>query len=512
MTSETTVARKLLCAHCASASVLAKPPRAMLVILALLPAVAAAVPPELTRYVPPAALASVLVDRTGTRTTTAPAASGLAVLLASRAKEMGLIPNAGGATGLFVDLAAALPAVTQHPWALTLLDVSATPDDDGRHLADLRLALIVLTHGQNEEIERQIRRALSGYTNSELSTLRARAIDGASVFELIDSRLPAWCTLRWGAVADAYVVTIGERTFERVMASHAGGAPGERAEWLGRARRECRSADATVEWWVDFTALRSKLANIGSEQIGGALDALGLGQTDLALWTVGSVGREITCYSYAQAGGQERRDVIAGPHIRNPLPSAWIPPHASAFAVFDHPPATLLRRLAAGYLATCNESWREKLRANWQRLQEQTGVDVERDVLEQLGDHVLVHTWPPHPLGIPILCTIELEIAGSAERVRSALDVLLEHYRQYLDAGRTGVNPFALMLKRDDDGVWFLQAGIYGPALSVTGRWVVISFSPMAVHQNAEFLRSVTAESASTPRSAESPARSGRRQ
>ena len=40
------------------------------------------------------------------------------------------------------------------------------------------------------------------------------------------------------------------------------------------------------------------------------------------------------------------------------------------------------------------------------------------------------------------------------------------------------------MIQHDDDGVWYLQYGIYGPALAVLDRWIVISFSPKAVRHN----------------------------
>jgi hypothetical protein len=480
-------------------------------------AAARAVPPELTEYAPPDALVSILVDRSDPGAPAAPgdAASGVAVLLASRFRDLGLIPGGAGAPGLFVDIATALPAVTGHPWAVTLLDVASTPPSDGgRHLADLRAGLIVLTRGRNEEIERQIRRALAAYTSAEFSKLTERPLRlsglptaaGPTVYELRDSRLPEWAVLSWGAVGDAYVVTVGRDTFDRIVSTKSKPVGTARAEWLARARRECRSSAAVVEWIVDFVALRKQLENAAPREVfDRALAAFGLDDTDLALWTVGAVGREITCYAYAHrrqdAGateGADRFSVVAGPEIRNPLPKDFIPPEASIFAVFDHRPATLLRRLAAGYLAICREDWREKLRYNWDRLQERTGVQFQRDVLDQLGDRIVVHTWPPHPLGISALCTVELEISGlaAAGRLRRAVDILLGEYGQYLDEGHPAAagDPFSMRIKRDEDGVWYLQAGIYGPALTVTDRWLVISFSPQAVRQNAAYLsRSATA-------------------
>ncbi|HEY3241921.1 MAG TPA: hypothetical protein VGM03_01095 [Phycisphaerae bacterium] len=468
----------------------------ILCVLARIPA-AWAIPPELVEYVPADAVVAVLTDGSGSREGADPTPN-LAVLLASRIREMGLIPDGSGATGLFVDIAAALPAVIRHPWAITLLEIASTPSGEGaRHLADLRGGLIVLTRGENEELERQIRRALATYTTSEFSKLSERQVGDSTVYELRDSRMPEWALLSWGRVGDAYVVTLGAGSFDRIVASPRGSGHLvresllARAEWLARARRECHSTAAAVEWTVDFDGLRRQLENAAPHTVfDRALSAFGLNETDRALWTVGALGREITCYTLARVGDADRFSVVAGPEIRNPLPSQFIPPEASTFAVFDHRPATLLRRLAAGYLATCRDEWRDKLRDNWERLQGRTGVDFQRDVLDQLGDRIVVHTWPPHPLGIALLCTVELEIDGSAERLRRALDVLLGEYGQYLQEGHSAAagDPFSMRIKRDEDGVWYLQAGIYGPALKVTQHWLVISFAPQAVRQNAAYL------------------------
>ena len=48
----------------------------------------------------------------------------------------------------------------------------------------------------------------------------------------------------------------------------------------------------------------------------------------------------------------------------------------------------------------------------------------------------------------------------------------------------------AVQMKQDPDGIWFIHLGIQGPALMVTDRWLIISFSPQAVRLNASLLGS----------------------
>ena len=103
---------------------------------------------------------------------------------------------------------------------------------------------------------------------------------------------------------------------------------------------------------------------------------------------------------------------------------------------------------------------------------------------------MIVHDFPHHPLGLPLLWTVLVEIDGSAESVRTALDRLLAHVYKTIEdrSGPAGLT----RLERDDDGVWYVRFGLYGPALAVTDRWVVISYSPQAVRENVEYLEAVS--------------------
>ena len=68
--------------------------------------------------------------------------------------------------------------------------------------------------------------------------------------------------------------------------------------------------------------------------------------------------------------------------------------------------------------------------------------------------------------------------------VKTAVDALLKAWGQYLDerAERSGTKLMRVKVRQDKkDGIWYLQAGILGPALKVTERYLVISWSPQAL-------------------------------
>ena len=71
-----------------------------------------------------------------------------------------------------------------------------------------------------------------------------------------------------------------------------------------------------------------------------------------------------------------------------------------------------------------------------------------------------------------------------------ATDTLLATWSRYLDqrAQRKGTTLMRVKVKHDDDGVWYLQAGILGPALKVTDRYAVISWSPQALRDALKYI------------------------
>ena len=93
---------------------------------------------------------------------------------------------------------------------------------------------------------------------------------------------------------------------------------------------------------------------------------------------------------------------------------------------------------------------------------------------------------------VPFALTIAIEI-DNRKAVQMATDTLLGAWRRYLDEKTeqsTGKKLLRVKVRHDQDGVWFLQAGILGPAMKVTDRYIVISWSPQALRDALTFIES----------------------
>ncbi|MCH7808821.1 MAG: hypothetical protein IIB60_06305 [Planctomycetes bacterium] len=80
--------------------------------------------------------------------------------------------------------------------------------------------------------------------------------------------------------------------------------------------------------------------------------------------------------------------------------------------------------------------------------------------------------------------TILLRVEGDPTALRANIDRLLHSVL------KEAAPNCAVQMKQDPDGIWFIHLGIQGPALMVTDRWLIISFSPQAVRLNASLLGS----------------------
>jgi hypothetical protein len=122
----------------------------------------------------------------------------------------------------------------------------------------------------------------------------------------------------------------------------------------------------------------------------------------------------------------------------------------------------------------------------------------------------VLHNDPPHPLQIPLAVTLLFEIKDEPATVRQTLDGLCRAWQKILEtgwndkkaesksaAGQSASRPVkrpgqsGVSLVREDDGLWYIRfgtggpawLGLAGPAWTVTDRFIVASWSPMALRE-----------------------------
>ncbi len=484
------------------------PAAGLLAVAWALPAVATC--PELVRAMPGDAWVAVLVARSepADADAAAPPSGALdaTAFVFDQVRRMGLVSGADATTAAVMDVIGSLPLVTRHPYAVCVLDGSARAIPGGGHRLDgLRAAVVVQTRGQNSALENRIQHLLNTYANAGVAKIQARTGDDLTSYLLTDQRLPEWACMEWGPVGDMYVLALGQGTFDRMAATiRVEQTSLAEDEWFDRAHQRCRGEAASVEWTVRFASIREQLQPVMAGKPVEVMRALGLADVDRGLWSVGASGRAVEAYAVLRRSGTDDFVRICRPPD-GPSADAVVPPEATRYAAIEYGPADLIRRTRDAYLASRSPSAQASLRRMWADVETETGVNAQCDLLDQLGPPILIHDFPRHPLGLPLVRTVVVPISGSAATVQASVDHLLRRFQRHLDRADSGWP--LLELHQADDGVWYFQAGLYGPALAVTDRWVVISFSPVAVRQNLAHLQS---RPPTTPASESAAAPAGR--
>jgi hypothetical protein len=298
-----------------------------------------------------------------------------------------------------------------------------------------------------------------------------------------------------------------------MRSAHRGGPAarlsGER--WFESAHRRADGPRANLEIYVDFAALRARIESIARTRWWTVLDALRARDVDRDLWSIGAEGRALTCRRCYQSRDGEQFRAYCEPPRPDDDAARVIPPAARRFAVlrggapwlFEHVPEAWVKARYFRQLRNVERWWRE--------LQAELGIDVADQLLGRLGGELIVCDAPPHPLGIPFAVTVAAPVDDAAE-ARRVIDVLLEALSRRLDGSqerredgsrepwddgsgegrdeslrqrpRDGLSGLLrVRLRRAEDGVWYLQAGILGPALCVTDRYLVASWSPQALRE-----------------------------
>ncbi len=438
------------------------------------------------------------------------AASSIATILAFLSAA-GLVPDEGQ---VYVDIAAALPLLGRFEHALVLLDISsrvvetpAGPAEPGPQLSlrlqHLQTAVIFRTDGQHRVVLEQLNRIIGRYTNQDVAELTTSQLDGVEFQRLADARLPGWAVWEWGRLDDFIVLSFGEGAFERIVRCYQRKAPALSSDpWLRTARKDTKGDQAIAQWFIALQRIEERIGEDARGRYHRVVQALGADGMDADLWTVGLDGEALSWSRRYRRNGKDVDHRYSDPANYAPAHRRVIPDEANHYAIITAPTRWLVDNLPRAWLAGQSDRNIEKWQRVWRSLERETGIELSDNLFFNLGDHVLIFDYPSHPLGIPVALTVAIEIRDQ-RAVKVAIDSLLAAWGQYLDdrAERKGTTLVRVKVQKTSDEIWFLQAGIMGPALKVTDRYVVLSWSPQALRDALRHIEAPPAgpEIAATP-------------
>lgn len=410
----------------------------------------------------------------------------VATNIAQHLRTAGVLKTDSSLVGAIIDALTSAAAIRSHPYAIVVTEAAAKRiGTDSARLSDLQGALIVRTGGDHRAIKNQIQALLTARTDPTHSTIDRSDIFGKTVYVLSDNRLPGWAEIRWAGFGDYYVIGLGARGFEAAVLSIFGEMDSVSGDdWFLQTHQRIRSPNDQIIISVQVDRIREQL----SEQLGRRLDktlgGLDLVDVERGLWVVGRDGRAVTISVAAKRDGQSRTqsmDIARSLLPDDPL-APLIPDEATSYAVIEQSPARLIPQVRDAWLASGSPGSQRELRSHWAQFARDADVNVERDLLAHLGDQLIIHNYPPHPLHIPFMVTLVAPISGSQDAVRRFVDKVLEQCSVWLAAGG-GAGPLSPKLERSDDGVWYFQMGVFGPAVTVHDQLLMVSYSPVALRQ-----------------------------
>jgi len=405
--------------------------------------------------------------------------------LVSLASQLKMLPEQAR---VVADVVTSLSLLGRYPYVFALLDISSKPLPGGAYrLEQLQAAMMFEPGGDDSMIASRIRQLLTTYTNDQLTRLDKSPLEGAVRYRLVDSRLPEWTVMEWALLGNEFIVSIGDGAFDRMLSvrrdprrSMANDA------WFQSAHRQAHGDIAFLEWSVAVHRLRDRLGEVIKGRPEEVIQAIGAETTEQILGTIGREGRAISSWIVIRNQQEDVSAKITGPIDPTDPAAAAIPPAARGYACFALPMAEWITRGREAYLASQGTESREVLYEGWAKFEEKHHFSFDKDFLAHMGRGFIIHDYPPHPLRIPLLWTFLIETDGEETAIRRAVDGMMQAWQDGLPKQSESPNKPAAstMLRRTQDGIWYFQLGLAGPAIGVKGRWIVISFSPAAVREN----------------------------
>lgn len=386
------------------------------------------------------------------------------------------------APAAFAEAADALRVLRPFPWAVVLLDVGVAERPAGGHqLAHLAGGLIIETHGDHAAVTQQIQGVLERWTTRATARVETITRGGERSYRLVDTRLPAWAEIQWGTSGNRYIVALGTGAFERCRAVEHQTTP-HAADALPQLLNTEDAKRARIAWGLRGKALRSALGSSIAGRPEAVFSALGLHADESALWTVRRDDRAVVVGMIRSRDGALRRESISEPVTdgswRRRLPEA-----ATTYAFIPHSPGDVIGRVTTAWLTSRRPEVQTRVTQAFEAFEQRAGVSVQADLLDQLGDGMLIHDFPRHPARLPLADTIVLEVTGDPARAAKALDALLAQCAEWLQPEGAAGSVWSLRLERLPEGIWTLRLGLYGPAVGLRERLLVVSYAPAAVRE-----------------------------
>ncbi|MCK4340862.1 MAG: hypothetical protein KAY37_03970, partial [Phycisphaerae bacterium] len=388
-------------------------------------------------------------------------------------------------TQLGVRAAELFNLMIRYPHALALIDARAKPvetDPQAKRVDRLRGALVVQNRGHPEPFLRLIQKTVNEQTDRAEATLVTKTAGSWPYQELRDQRLPEWAVIAWGHIDGHFVLTVGAGVWPSIAAIAAGEAPSlSEVPWYAAARRNW-GRRALIELFVAAADIQDRLDPFLDGRAGKFFRAWDAGNLEQAHWALGLEGRALFCVAHFRLGDETVRRMYADPENRDPRLLATVPAEAR-YAIYHLPLDRFLRRFFRGLMSIQEGRQRENIERIWAQIQAEHGFDVERNLLAHLGEYIVLHNDPPHPLRLPLAVTGLIEIRDEPAAVRQTIDSMCGAFQAALDqAAAEGRAPPPWNLHHSGDGVWCLQYGLVaGPAWTVTERFIVFSWSPHAL-------------------------------
>ena len=391
----------------------------------------------------------------------------------------------GSRDQLTVRIIEAFGLMIRYPHAVALIDAQARPvgtGDKGRRGEKQQFVMVVKTGGKSEPFLRIIQKAVNEQVSRGTAGLKPKRASGFRYHELQDSRMPEWFSVAWGDIGDNFVLTVGDGVWPKIAAIAAGEARSmSRDPWYGPARA-ARGRDALIEIFVNAKMIRERLDPFVDGRATAFFRAWNAADMDRAHWALGFEQRALFCLAHFETAGRTERRLFADPLINEEFLMRTIPDSAR-YAIYRVSIGQLIPRIIGSIYAMRSSTVQQSADRAWAAAKTEFGFNPERDILPHLGQFVVLHNDPPHPLRLPLAMTMLLEIRSEPAKVREAFEAMCRASQNGLQRdAESGHAPSAMSLAHDPDGVWYLKFGwIQGPAWIVTDRFIISSWSPVAL-------------------------------